>query len=178
MPTYCNDTTCVAEHMTIRGSLDVPARLSPAPIPAPPGSDTPNCLVKSQLLNEPVWNVTRFLYKSTKRAVIWSTEWDGILYPFNRTLEVELHNLANGVTQSCTFNDPVLDELTDRWWPCFSVENPHEFPQRAIETYVSFNRDTGVLLVNQTWYCNDTQEGAPYVLSPSPCFMLAHPIHS
>ncbi|GAB1317059.1 hypothetical protein MFIFM68171_07269 [Madurella fahalii] len=154
--------------MTLRGSLTKPVSLTPAPIPAPPNTDTPNCLVNSQHPYQPIWTLTRFLYQATKRGVDnfpAAGEVNGVLFPYNRTLEIELRNEANGFTQSCAFNDPILDNVTDRWWPCSYAKSPHTFPQRAIETYVQFNRDTGRLKVNQTWYCNDTQQAAPYMIT-------------
>lgn len=151
--------------MTIRGSLTKPVSLTPAPTPAPPRANQPNCLANSQHPYNPIWTLTRFLYQTTKRGVDnfpGGGSWNGVLFPYNRTLEVELRNEANGFVQSCVFNDATLDNITDRWWPCSYEKNPHAFPQWAIETYIQFNRDTGGFKVNQTWYCNDTQEATPY----------------
>lgn len=145
--------------MTIRGSLTKPVSLTPAPIPAPPDASTPNCLANSQDSLQPLWTVTRFYYESTERAEIPS--WNETLAPYNRTLEIELRNEANGFIQSCVLNDPILDSTTDKWWPCFNTTRLHTFPQYTIETYIQFNRDYGNIVVNQTWYCNDTEEATP-----------------
>lgn len=175
LPTYYNETGYFVDPMTIRGSLTKPVSLTPAPIPAPPNTDTPNCLANSQHPYNPIWTVTRFFYQATKRGIDnhpLAAEWNGVLFPYNRTLEIELRNEANGFIQSCAFNDPILDNVTDRWWPCSYAKNPHAFPQRAIETFVQFNRDTGEFKVNQTWYCNDTQLPTPY----APFFGLNAPL--
>lgn len=167
MPTSCNNTGCVADPVTIRGSLTKPVTLTPAPIPAPPNASTPNCLANSQDLTKPLWTLTRFLYQTTNQTLTnYPIQWEGQPFPYGRTLRFSLRNEANGFTQSCDFDDPVLDGTIDRWWPCMDATPPHTFPQRAIETYFQFNRETGGLLINQTWYCNDTQEGTPYVKNP------------
>lgn len=160
LPTYPNGTGYIVNPMTIRGSLTKPFSLTPAPIPAPPGASTPNCLANSQS-SAPIWTLTQFLYRSTERNPSLPGASYATQSPYNQTLQIELRNNANGVTQSCVFNDPVLDNTTDRWWGCFNATNLHTFPQYTIETYIQFNRDIGNIKVNQTWYCNDTEDGAP-----------------
>jgi hypothetical protein len=150
--------------MTIEGHLRKPVSLTPAPIPPPPNANTPNCMINSQKPGEPIWTITKFLYMTTKRGFTnHFGSSNGELFPFNRTLEIVLRNDANGYTQSCVINDPAIDNATDKWWPCFRERAPHTFAKRAIETYVQFNKDTGLLRINQTWYCNDTQKATPCV---------------
>ena len=163
---YPADSTAsvyTAEPMTIRGMLTTPVSLTPAPIPPPPGSTNPSCLATSQRASGAVWTATRFFYQTT--TLNYTTYAYSGSSPWNRTLALELRNEATGVTQSCVFDDPILDNPVDRWWRCGNAPNPHASPQRAIETYIHWNSSTSELRFNQTWYCNDTPSGVAFKIT-------------
>ena len=144
-----------SEPITIRGTLTKPVSLAPAAIPPPPGSTNPGCLATSQRPGGDVWTATRFLYQTTTLNVTSYVYRGGYPLPWNRTLAFSLRNEATGITQSCVFNDPVLDNPVDRWWRCGDAPNPHSTSQRSIDTYIHWNSSTSELRFDQTWYCND-----------------------
>ncbi|KAK3381155.1 hypothetical protein B0H63DRAFT_560892 [Podospora didyma] len=174
LPLYCAAGLCIGEQMKIKGYLTKPILLHPSAPPAPEGASTPDCFVNShadQRLWREVWTITRFFWQATTARI--DKYFSGQSSPFSRTLQLTLQNNANNVVSSCEFDDAVLDGPTDRWWPCFR-QNPHDSPlKRVVETYIQFNATKGQLTINQTWYCNDTQAGTPYMLTghaitPSP----------
>ena len=136
-----------------------------APLRAPEGASTPNCLWTSRQGDQYTspWRLTRFLWQATTVKTTYYFQGAERPYdlaqpsPFNRTLQVELKNMANNFTASCVFNDNFLDGETDKWWPCFrdrASQDEHMRPlQRSIETWVQFSAKTGQLVLNQTWYC-------------------------
>jgi hypothetical protein len=75
--------------------------------------------------------------------------------------EVELRNAANNYTESCSFDYSIAStENSGDWWRCSGSGYPPE-GQRTIDTWMKFNVTDGTLIVNQTWYCNDTDEAGP-----------------
>lgn len=170
----------VAEPMTIRGAYWLGNTLwEPARIPGPPNSKTPGCLARSQseILN--VWTITQFLYQRTTIAVsggIFNFPNPPGPVPYNRTLQLSLVNNANGYTTSCSFSDPFLDDLSpDLWLPCNPTAPLHSFPIYTIPTSIAFNILTGELRVNQTWYCDDSSRGTPFVISALGSTRVAYP---
>lgn len=155
MPVYCtadDGKTCRASKTRIQGTLTQPLYLTPAPVPDPPNTKFPGCTSSSSL---PKWTLYNLLY--------YSTEWGGY-HPDDDTtvrhLEVEITNQANNFTQSCVIDDPALDGPNDKWFQCSSVPQ-NTFPDYVIETYIQFNEETQRLALNQTWYCDDTEDGPP-----------------
>ncbi|KAM7190311.1 hypothetical protein V8F33_009551 [Rhypophila sp. PSN 637] len=87
------------------------------------------------------------------------------LQPYSRKVDVNRRNNKNKYTVACTLDDATLDGTTDRWFACPSFSGNgripvHSYPEYAIKTYNSFNRDTRSPGVTQTWYCTET--GIPY----------------
>lgn len=125
----------------------------------PPMSNQ-SCLPDLENSFQRVWTLNKFLYQATERGVDnypAADTWNGRLFPYRRTLEMELHNDHGGFTTTCAFDDPILDNATDKWWHCASPQSSlYALPKIPIETYIQLNRTTGHLSVNQTWYCNDT----------------------
>jgi hypothetical protein len=118
-----------------------------------------SCLPDLENSFQKVWTLNKFLYQGTERGFDNypnADAWNGRLFPYSRTLEMELHNDHGGFTTTCAFDDPILDNATDKWWHCSSQQDPRILTDVPIETYIQFNRTTGHLSVNQTWYCNDT----------------------
>ena len=120
-----------------------------------PPSSNQGCLPNLEDSFQRMWTLNRFLYQATERGFDNypnADAWNGKLFPYSRTLEMELHNDRGGFTTACAFDDTILDNATDKWWHCASSQDA----KLPIETYMQFNRTTGHLSVNQTWYCNDT----------------------
>jgi hypothetical protein len=157
MPLYCIDDggrTCRAGRITLEGTLNTPVSLTPARIPPPPNTDVPGCTSLSTLAQ---WTVRKFLYLRTGGG-----RFNDTYFVLSRSLELEIRNDANNFTQSCVITDSAIDGPNDKWFRCFP-EAAHVFSQHEIETYVQFNVDTSRFAINQTWYCNDTEAGTPYV---------------
>ncbi|KAK3299785.1 uncharacterized protein B0H64DRAFT_379148 [Chaetomium fimeti] len=132
---------------------------------APRNANNQTCLPELEDSFQRVWTLNKFLYQATQRAFANfppnNIPFNDEFVPYNRTLEIELHNELGGFTTACAFDDPILDNATDKWWHCTSTEGPRALPNLPIETSIQLNRTTGGLLLNQTWYCNDTTDGGP-----------------
>ena len=179
VPTYRNGALLVADPMVIRGKLPDFNWMTPARIPGPPGASNPDCTTRSLSPGNDLFATTKFLYQTTKLSTDWvynrplGLQPDLSLTPYNRTLELEFRNEATGLLVSCAFDDPILDNVTDKWWPCPVLQQQpgsmstrqHGFPVYTVDSYFTFNRDTRALVINQTWYCNDTQNGTPFKFS-------------
>ncbi|KAK5655144.1 hypothetical protein OQA88_6043 [Cercophora sp. LCS_1] len=170
VPTYHNSVSFVADPMTIHGSLQNFYRLTPSRIPGPSGSTNPGCTSRSLSVGDNLFSITKFLYQAANITASWPYynpnpgQPDNTSHPHSRTLELEFRNEATGLISSCTFNDAALDNTTDRWWSCPFPQPPHThtFPIHTIDTSIQFNRDSRKLVINQTWFCNDTQSATPF----------------
>ena len=183
IPLSCSGKVCIADPMLIKGKLVKPVYLVSDSFPGPEGASTPDCLFNSANTGW-TWTLEHFLWQATTVTMVnrgglsWLTP-----TPVARTLEVVLQNAATGARASCNFTAPALDGDTNQWWPCYRdiQQDPHNAPQqRVIQTYVQFSARTGVLAINQTWYCNDTQAATPWVFVPSslsPFFSFLYYFH-
>ncbi|KAM7193667.1 hypothetical protein V8F20_008304 [Naviculisporaceae sp. PSN 640] len=168
------------EPIVIKGSLVRPISFTPNTTSSiPPNINTPGCSVMPSggYASSMSWSLLHFLYEAERRYTGFGRENGDIsdpdvqrlLAPYSHKLEITLGNTANNYTISCALNFTALDgPISDRWFACPPVsaggrDSVHSYLQYAIQTYVQFDRDTRVLRVNQTWYCNET--GTPYQIT-------------
>ncbi|KAI0521057.1 hypothetical protein F5B22DRAFT_36429 [Xylaria bambusicola] len=156
-------TECTSSRTKFEGTIHEPVRyLAPAPIPPPPDKSVPGCTQRSL-------QFSRFIAQKIFYYHLWFTANpdDDHHYINNgayeeRSLAVEILNEANNHIATCVFqNSGPGDWANGQWFPCFEPTARHTFPKYSLETWVQFDSTTNKLALNQTWYCDDTQEATP-----------------
>ena len=182
MPLFCTEEqgrVCRANRHIVKGELQVPFRLTPVAITPPPGTNLAGCTAKSAT---PRWVVSRFRFEETRKTTRLGSaartpptpgSWG---YP-TRLINLSLTNSANDYLQSCTsysfetaYSRPNSGPVTP-WIRCFPENS---VAQRYIETYIQFNTTSGVLRLNQTWYCSDTDPLRPLLYEGSASIKSTH----
>jgi hypothetical protein len=138
----------------VRGSLSKPVSIVPGLPPSPPNTDYTGCTANS---NRPFWMIKNLKYRRE-----WTGLIAGVYISQKRSLDLEILNYANGYVETCSVADEAIDGANDKWIRC-SREIPHTYPRYAIDTYVHFDIKSRRIAVNQTWFCNDTEQGIPCV---------------
>ncbi|KAK0648008.1 hypothetical protein B0T16DRAFT_455514 [Cercophora newfieldiana] len=161
MPLFCTeDQVCKANRHTVKGELQTPLRLTPVAATPPPGANLAGCTANSAT---PRWMVSTFRFEETRKttrlgSAARTPPTPGSWGSPTRMVNLSLTNLANNYTQSCTSYTYGDTRPVTPWIRCFP-ENV--VAQRYIETYIQFNTTSGVLHLNQTWYCSDTDPSRP-----------------
>lgn len=168
------------EPVIIKGSLVKPVSFTPSTASViPPNINAPGCIPPDGANYLFSWGLLNFIYEAERRYTgfgkenrdVWDPDVQRRLAPYSHRLDVTLINPANNYTISCAINDTALDgSFATQWFSCPPLsaggrDSVHAYPQYAIQTYINFDRDTKVLGVNQTWYCNNT--GIPYQITAS-----------
>ncbi|KAL2261751.1 hypothetical protein VTK26DRAFT_3458 [Humicola hyalothermophila] len=136
----------------VKGSLTSPITINPVYAEGPSGHDVQGCTAKSE---NPSW-VLKTIHFADETG-------DGITSVPYKNFNLLLENPANGYQASCMlgagfrYNESDLSSLT-----CAGVEfQSSRIGAYHISTQASFQESTLVLLVNQTWFCDDTDPAKP-----------------
>ncbi|KAI0165406.1 hypothetical protein GGR52DRAFT_585442 [Hypoxylon sp. FL1284] len=167
VPYYCSDPSddgtriCNSSRKTYQATMQKPVpNLVPAPPPPPPNTDTPGCTVISE--RDPRW-----LLDDLVAYHVW---FDAHIDPGSGTalrwsehsLTVNIRNTMNDYNASCVITNRNTPEYNaETWFPCFAETERHTFPKYTLETWVKFDMTRHHFSFNQTWFCNDTEEGIP-----------------
>ncbi|KAI8635261.1 hypothetical protein F5Y19DRAFT_469131 [Xylariaceae sp. FL1651] len=120
----------------------------------PAGHDTPLCSARSEAPS--MFSVRNIKYQLRNPPTI-------------AHFELDVTNPATNYTSTCNLSGPQLapgpigkGSVTDMWTPC---ENrtvlPGEDKYYTVDTDVLFDRQSKLLVINQTWYCDDVNPEYP-----------------
>jgi len=143
----------------IKGNLIAPVQITPIYFEGPTGHDAPGCSAGSKTPN---WKISAVAYSDQTGDNINSIE--------QRSISFLVTNPATGYDASCMTSvtpdgaQPREDILT---LTCAGLEfQSPTIGKYSTSTLATFNVLTSTVSINQTWYCDDTDPGRPYVLSP------------
>ncbi|TGJ85275.1 hypothetical protein E0Z10_g3480 [Xylaria hypoxylon] len=120
----------------------------------PAGHDTPLCSARSE--GPSMFSIKNIAYSLRNP-------------PIDAHLQLEVTNPATNYTTRCNLDGPQLTpgstgkgSVDDMWTPC---ENrtvvPGEERYYTVDTDVLFDRNSKLLVINQTWYCDDVNPEYP-----------------
>ena len=159
----CEKANCPVS-LEIHGTLSKPISLTPVAPPAPPGINEPGCHVASL---SPHWTFRNVKHSQWMRRSYSALT--GTMIFRTGYLDLDIYNQANHVTIPCRLVGEELTNYTDsisrlpdynKWWLC-DVIDPHLFPKYNVSTWVRFDKSSGTLGINQTWYCSDRNDTKP-----------------
>jgi hypothetical protein len=184
--TRCNKTTCTASRPTrISARLSKPVDLQPHIPPAPEGHDAPGCKARSE--NVPSWTVTSLDWRTGGRNYTWQSWFiSGTATKGAGLLKLNLTNHATGASFSCSWMSdfvemsnftgtypPILIPFPSdpgvAWYDCaynqyLEYEYPLDHTRNNYEVRTSvriFEAEERVIMINQTWYCDDEGADSP-----------------
>jgi hypothetical protein len=141
-------TTCLTSNADLSMSLESPVAIDPTP----PYLTWINDYVEARCVDRsgyPVWTVADLKYENA-----------GI--SGSHALSFNLTNLSNMESISCSLvlEDRLSLQNTNQehWANCVSPK-PSLSKAPIVATQVMFDPDYGLLVINQTWTCNDNVEG-------------------
>ncbi|KAI0459457.1 hypothetical protein F5B21DRAFT_303025 [Xylaria acuta] len=120
----------------------------------PAGHDTPLCSARSEA-------PSTFSIKNIR----YSLQDPPVLAHF----QLDVTNPATNYTTKCNLDGPQLapgplgkDSVEDMWTPCENrAVAPGEERYYTVDTDVLFERQSKLLVINQTWYCDDVNPEYP-----------------
>jgi len=151
----------------VQGTLSKPVELRPNRPPPPKGIKTPGCTAASA---NPRWTISNIRQWQERFVAISAFV---SFFRRNGTLDFDLYNHANQLTTHCRVEGEELTNYTgfpltvdtiryDKWFDCdVNTSDPHQFPKYNVSTLVQFDKRSGFLRLNHTWFCSDEGDDQP-----------------
>ncbi|KAK3985429.1 hypothetical protein QBC44DRAFT_374158 [Cladorrhinum sp. PSN332] len=142
--------------LLIKGRLSEPVAITPVYAPGPTAHNKLGCLDSSQ---KPSWTLSHVWYSDSVG--------DGLESVSSRIFNLLLVNDATGYEASC-MHGSLTNDVGPTTLLCAGSEFQDQYPNRyAISTVGSFDPETYVFSVNQTWYCDDHNPAKPVQITAS-----------
>ncbi|KAL2167421.1 hypothetical protein VTG60DRAFT_1327 [Thermothelomyces hinnuleus] len=144
-------TTCRAtKPVLVKATLSSPVKVTPSYVSGPTGHDAEGCTAQSE---KPAWEV---MASQINLRNVSGTRQSGNAF-------VIIRNDNLGYIASC--GGPLTAESGPQALTC-TGQVPRRRPDKyQIETALSFDPDTFVLAINQTWYCDDQDPAEPFAIT-------------
>lgn len=141
--------------LLVKGSLLLPVAIKPAYANGPIGHATPGCTAASQ---NPSWTLSEiYFFDQAGNDSVNSTAWQNFnLLVTNPAINYEVNCIPGGPADTVTSLPSTVN------LGCAGGE----FQSAEVDTYqlstsASFDITTFDFTLNQTWYCDDTDQGKP-----------------